>query len=302
MTQSSPFAFIDGALDRADALRDRPEALAALWPHARIVLVDDDGHALAGDTGALHAPTGAALGGGPGTAIFLGLRDGDEAWFALPARATAFVAASRTDLRTAATRWPAFESTVFAQARAMLHWHARHRFCGACGGELAFVRAGWLGRCAQCGTEHYPRTDQAIIVGVTDGARLLLGRQKAWPPRRWSVIAGFVEPGESLEQTVVREVFEETGVRVRSSRYVASQPWAFPGSLMLGFLAESGPDAPVVGDELDDVRWFDADAIRAGLARDWTTTPGEDEDGIALSAPLSIARWLIECWLASVTR
>jgi len=91
-------------------------------------------------------------------------------------------------------------------------------------------------------------------------------------------------------------------VRVRSSRYVASQPWAFPGSLMLGFLAESGPDAPVVGDELDDVRWFDADAIRAGLARDWTTTPGEDEDGIALSAPLSIARWLIECWLASVTR
>ena len=184
----------------------------------------------------------------------------------------------------------------------MLHWHARHRFCGACGGELAFVRAGWLGRCAQCRTEHYPRTDQAIIVGVTDGERLLLGRQKAWPPRRWSVIAGFVEPGESLEQTVVREVFEETGVRVRSSRYVASQPWAFPGSLMLGFLAESGPDAPVVGDELDDVRWFDADAIRAGLARDWAAMPGEDEEGIALSAPLSIARWLIECWLASVTR
>ena len=145
MTQSSPFAFIDGALDRADHLRDDPDTLAALWPQARVVLLDDEGRASADDHDALLAPTGEMLGGGPGTAIFLGLREGDEAWFALPARATAFVAASRADLRTAATRWPAFDSTVFAQARAMLHWHARHRFCSACGFELAFVRAGWLG-------------------------------------------------------------------------------------------------------------------------------------------------------------
>ena len=162
-----------------------------------------------------------------------------------------------------------------------------------CGGELGFVRAGWLGQCARCGSEHYPRTDQAIIAAVTDGQRLLLGRQRNWPPRRWSVIAGFVEPGESLEQTVAREVLEETGVRVRACRYIASQPWPFPGSLMLG---------PVVGEELDDARWFDADTIRAGLARDWAVGPEEDEGGIALSAPISIARWLIQSWLASVTR
>lgn len=297
----SPFAFIDGALDRADALRDDPEALGRLWPSARIVLLEEDGRALADAAGALRAPRGDALGGGPGTAIFLGLR-ADEAWFAQSAATTAFDAEGRIDLRTAATRWPAFDATVFAQARAMLHWHARHRFCGACGGALAFVRAGWLGRCAQCGSEHYPRTDQAIIVAVTDGERLLLGRQRTWPPRRWSVIAGFVEPGESLEQTVVREVLEETGVRVRSSRYLASQPWAFPGSLMLGFLAEAGPEAPVAGDELEDVRWFDAATVRAGLARDWTAPPDEEAGGIALSTPISIARWLIEQWLASVTR
>ncbi|UHQ20770.1 NAD(+) diphosphatase [Lysobacter sp. KIS68-7] len=298
---ASPFAFVDGALDRADHLRDDADALTRLWPSARIVLLDVEGRALADASGALRAPTGAELGGGPGTAIFLGLQ-GDQAWFAQSAETTSLVSDVRIDLRSAAARWPAFESTLFAQARAMLHWHARHRFCGACGGEMAFVRGGWLGRCAQCGSEHYPRTDQAIIVAVSDGARLLLGRQRSWPARRWSVIAGFVEPGESLEQTVVREVFEETGVRVRSSRYVASQPWAFPGSLMLGFHAEAGPDAPTAGDELEDVRWFDADTIRAGLARDWTAPPGDDEQGIALSAPLSIARWLIETWLATVTR
>ena len=301
MQTHTPFAFIDGALDRADALRDDPDALAQRWPTARVILLDDDARALADEHGALRAPDGATLGGGPGTAIFLGLRDDGTAWFAAPASTVAFDAPTRVDLRTAATQWPAFDSTVFAQARAMQHWHDRHRFCGACGGGIAYVRAGWLGRCGQCGSEHYPRTDQAIIVGVSDGERLLLGRQRGWPARRWSVIAGFVEPGESLEQTVAREVMEETGVRVRASRYVASQPWAFPGSLMLGFLADAEPDAPAPGDELEDVQWFDAATIRAGLARDWTVPPGEDETGIGLSPPISIARWLIERWLATVT-
>ena len=299
--QPTPFAFVDGALDRGDHLRDHPDRLAALWPQARIVLLDDDGRALADDSKRLFTPTGAELGGGPGTAIFLGLRDG-VAWFAQRSATAELNAPQRVDLRAAGTYWPAFDATVFAQARAVLHWHTRHRYCGACGGELDFVRAGWLGRCRQCGSEHYPRTDQAIIVAVSDGQRLLLGRQTGWPPRRWSVIAGFVEPGESLEQTVVREVLEETGVRVRSSRYAGSQPWPFPGSLMLGFLADAEPDPPAAGDELEDVRWFDAATIRAGLTRDWKETPAEDEDGIALSPPISISRWLIEQWLQAVDR
>ena len=296
----TPFAFVDGALDRADALRDQPEALATLWPKARVLLLDDDGRALAGAEGGVHVVHGHDLGGGPGTAIFLGVRDG-QGWFAQRA-ATASPAVldtgpQRLDLRRAAAHWPALEATAFAQARAVLYWHARHRHCGDCGGEMGFVRGGWLGRCQRCGSEHYPRTDQAIIAAVTDGERLLLGRQASWAPNRWSVLAGFVEPGESLEQTVAREVLEESGVRVRDCQYLGSQPWAFPGSLMLGFIARAEPDAPIVGDELEEARWFDRDAVRAGLARDWQQAP-DDGDGIILSSPISIARWLIERWLA----
>jgi NAD+ diphosphatase len=301
VTAAAPsFSFVDGALDRADALRDDAAALAALWPRARVLLLEDDGCALADGDGRLFAPTGALVGGGPGTAVFLGLR-GDEGWFAQRAATVGPDALAdaprRVDLRGAAATWPASDATAFAQARAVLHWHARHRHCGACGGELAFVRAGWLGRCAACGSEHYPRTDQAIIAAVTDGKRLLLGRQATWGPRRWSVLAGFVEPGESLEQTVAREVLEESGVRVRGSRYLASQPWPFPGALMLGFIAHAEPDEPQAGEELEDVRWFGADEVRAGLAADWAQADADGE-GIILSAPISISRWLVERWLA----
>ena len=295
---AAPFAFVEGALDRADHLRDAPGALAELWPQARVVLLDDDGRALADTTQQLYAPSGSVIGGIPASAVFLGLHEGCG-WFAARAATVDLDAALRVDLRTAASRWPAFEATLFAQARALLHWHARHRFCGACGGELDFVRAGWLGRCRQCGAEHYPRTDQAIIAAVTDGTRLLLGRQASWPSNRYSVIAGFVEPGESLEQTVAREVLEESGVRVRQCRYLASQPWPFPGSLMLGFLAEAEADEPVAGDELEAVRWFSVDEVRAGLTRDWNAPIAEDDPEIALSPPISISRWLIEQWLGA---
>ena len=208
------------------------------------------------------------------------------AWFAARAATVECDAPQRVDLRAAAGNWNAADSTVFAQARALLHWHARHRFCGACGGEVSFVRAGWLGHCLKCGSDHYPRTDQAMIAAVTDGRRLLLGRQSSWPSRRYSVLAGFVEPGESLEQTVAREVFEEAGVRVRSCRYMASQPWPFPGSLMLGFMAHAEADEPVVGDELEDARWFDVDAVRAGLAREGSEPLADDAPGI--STPNSV--------------
>jgi NAD+ diphosphatase len=301
MPVATSFAFVDGALDRGDALRDQPDALARLWPRARVLLLDDDGHALVDDAQRPFAPDGERLGGVPAGAVFLGLHDG-QAWFAANVAGVALDAPQRIDLRSAAALWPAADATLFAQARAVLHWHARHRFCGACGGAVEFVRAGWLGRCTRCEAEHYPRTDQAIIAAVTDGQRLLLGRQASWAPRRYSVLAGFVEPGESLEQTVAREVFEEAGVRVHACRYLASQPWPFPGSLMLGFIARAHPDAPQVGDELEDARWFSLDEIRAGLARDWNAPLGDDEPGIGLSPPISIARWLVEQWVEEMAR
>lgn len=293
----SPFSFVEGALDRADHLRDDPDALAAAWPRAGVIALDPAGNALA-DGGSQPLPLdGAALAAGPGAAVFLGRRDG-RAWFFVDAAAHGIGAPARIDLRRAASHWPAWQATLFAQARAVQHWRQRHHYCAACGGVLRFLRAGWLGKCDACGSEHYPRTDQAVIAAITDGERLLLGRQSGWPARRWSVVAGFVEPGETLEQTVAREVMEETGVRVHvdSARYLASQPWPFPGSLMLGFIARAEPDAPQASEELEDARWFSADEVRAGLERDWRDADGTSE-GIVLSSPISIARHVIRSWL-----
>lgn len=335
-TAPAPFAFVEAggachaALDRADALRNDADALNGLWPQARVLLLDADGRAHADPDGQLCAPTGRELSdgdGGVGAAVFLGLDAHGGGWFSLDAALVAFDAPNRIDLRSAAAQWPLFDASVFAQARALQHWRSRHRYCGVCGGEVALSRGGWQGACTQCAAEHYPRTDPAVIVAVSDGARLLLGRQSTWPARRYSVLAGFVEPGESLEQTVAREVMEETGVRVRRCRYLASQPWPFPGALMLGFIAEADPDEPRVGDELEEARWFTVAEIRAAQARDAQadgsvadgSAPRDsaadagapdagaddaslDDGGPLLSARLSIARWLIEQWLVDVER
>jgi len=288
-------AFVDAPLDRAEHLRSDPPALAALWPRARLLLLDADGNALADAGDALLAVEGDAVALAlPDEAVFLGLH-GERGWFALPAELAGVDAPGRINLRAAAALWPVREATAFAQARAVLHWRSRHRFCGACGGPLAFLRAGWLGHCARCAIEHYPRTDPAVIVSVSDGERLLLGREATWPPRRWSVLAGFVEPGETLEQTVMREVFEESQVRVRECRYLGSQPWPFPSSLMLGFEADAEADVPVPNtDELEDARWFTRQEIGAALR-------GEGgDDGLLLSSSVSISHWLIERWYGTL--
>lgn len=302
MTQqpnATTYAFVEGALDRAEHLRRDADALAALWSRAQLLAIDEEGRAGADAEGGLLVLRGGDfIDIDPARALFLGLQ-GEDAWFALRAEEITLELEQRVDLRTAAATWPAPAATAFAQARALLHWRARHRHCGACGTALDFVSAGWLGHCPQCGLDHYPRTDPAVIVAVSDGERLLLGRQAAWPPRRYSTLAGFVEPGESLEQTVAREVFEESGVRVRSCRYLASQPWPFPSSLMLGFLAEAEPDEPVVDDELEDARWFTFDEIDAAIRASDSRQRGEDAP-LLLSPSISISRWLIDCWHAEM--
>lgn len=282
------FAFVDAPLDRAEHLRTDAAALADLWPRARLLLLDADGLVLVdADDALLAVQPGDVAEALPADAVFLGLDEG-RGWFAMPAETAGVQSPGRLALRAAASLWPVREATAFAQARAVLHWRSRHRFCGACGGRLAFERAGWLGRCSACGIEHYPRTDPAVIVAVSDGERLLLGREASWPPGRWSVLAGFVEPGETLEQTVMREVYEESAVRVRACRYLASQPWPFPSSLMLGFEADAEPDEPVPDShELEAARWFTRDEIGAAL---------RGEGPVQLSPPVSIARRLIERW------
>jgi NAD+ diphosphatase len=161
------------------------------------------------------------------------------------------------------------EAGLLAYARALQVWRARQRYCGACGATTIPQRAGHCMRCSNegCAQEFFPRLDPAIIVLVTDGERALLGRQATWPPGRYSTIAGFVEPGESLEDAVAREVMEETCVHVTATRYDSSQPWPFPASIMLGFRAWARPESAArCTGELEDVRWFSREEIRAGAA------------------------------------
>ena len=284
------YAFQHVGLDRAEHLREDLEGLQRHWAQARLLIVDQDGQArFSGSEDAPEFSLGADhLPQAPAAASFLGLDDTASAWFALPAGLALSLPPLSLDLRSAAARWPAMPAAVFAQARALLHWQQRNRFCGVCGHALEFIRGGFVAHCAECRSEHYPRTDPAIIVAVSDGERLLLGRQASWPERRWSVLAGFLEPGESLEQTVAREVMEEAGVRVRSCRYLASQPWPFPAALMLGFSAEAEPQPVRVGAELQDARWFSAAELRAQIAA----------GDLQISPRLSISRWLIDDWLA----
>ena len=287
-------------LDRAEHLRTDDATLRALWPHARVIVLDDDGRTHADEARQLLARAGDEIDHDPAridTATFLGLDAQGAGWFALEAESIDSDAPERLDLRSAAMYWPSLHSAAFAQARALQHWRRRHRFCGACGGTVEFVRAGWQGHCERCGIDHYPRTDPAVIAAVGSHRGLLLGRQAAWPARRWSVLAGFVEPGESLEQAVAREVMEETGVHVHRCRYLASQPWPFPSTLMLGFIAEGAADDPRVTGELEEARWFSAEEIRIAQARDAIVDTDADDGGPLLTAPVSIARWLIEQWL-----
>jgi NAD+ diphosphatase len=189
------------------------------------------------------------------------------------------------DLRHAATLLPHDEAGLVAYARAMISFRHRHRFCGSCGAPTEPKSSGRVMTCKRegCGTEFFPRVDPAIIVLVTDGDRALLGRQSGWPAGRYSTIAGFVEPGESLEDAVRREVLEETGIETGAMIYQSSQPWPFPRSLMLGFRAEAKSTEIRLDDrELEDARWFHRDELATGSV---------------MPFPQSIAYRLIEEWL-----
>jgi len=170
------------------------------------------------------------------------------------------------DLREIGGRLRPDEAGLLAQARAMAHWHARHRHCGSCGAPTLPEQAGHLRRCTVCATDQFPRVDPAVIVLVADEDRCLLGRQRRWETPTYSTLAGFVEPGETLEQAVAREVREESAVEVSDVHYLASQPWPFPASLMLAFRARPASyDIELMDGELIDARWFSRTALIAGI-------------------------------------
>ena len=194
-------------------------------------------------------------------------------------------------LREAGLRLPHAEAGLAAYVTALLNWHRRHGFCANCGAASEIEEAGYTRRCPVCGAHHFLRTDPVVIMTVEHEGRLLLGRRAGWPGGRMSVLAGFISPGESAEEAVVREVQEESGIVARDPVFVTSQPWPFPASLMLGFHAESDGGEPRATDgELDEVRWVPADEVVSAIRGD--AAPFQ------MPGSVSIAHYLIERWVA----
>jgi NAD+ diphosphatase len=229
------------------------------------------------------------------TRLFLGLRDG-AAHFAVdagarpPPRNRVYM-----DVRTVATQLPEGEAAILAQARSMIDWHARHGFCAKCGHATEAREGGYMRQCGgpDCKTQHFPRTDPVVIMLVAQGDRCLLGRGRQFATGAYSALAGFMEPGESLEEAVRREIFEEAGIKVGTVRYLGSQPWPYPSSLMIGCVGEALSDEIVVDvEEMESVRWFERAQITQMLA-DWNNPSAE----FRAPGPVAMAHHLILRWL-----
>ena len=290
-------------LDRAASLRSSPERLDEAWgrPDTRVLPVWRSKHIVLRDEATLVVFVGPekldkleTLDACRECRVLLGTA-GETAVFAVDVSSVEEPAESLglpprhavLGLREVAPLVSRSEGALLAYAGGILSWHRRNGFCGVCGCATRPIQGGHVRVCASedCGEQHFPRTDPAVIMLVTDGERILLGRQSAWPPLVYSTLAGFVEPGESLEEAVKREVHEETGVEIDEVHYHSSQPWPFPSSLMLGFTARAKTrEIRFSSDELEDARWFTRAQV---LAR----------DGVELPSTISIARRLIEDWL-----
>lgn len=279
-----PDPFFSGpGLDRADALRPDDAAIDAFARR-------EDARELKWADGLPELTEDGRLTWQPVTkpALFLGL-DG---------RSPRFSAIREPE----STPWAAFpllailadaDAPLFAAALSLSRWHTRHRFCANCGHSTAIVRAGWSRRCPSCDAEHFPRVDPVVIMLAEHGGDLLLGRQPHYPPGRYSALAGFVEVGETVEAAVQRELHEEAGITVRDVRYVASQPWPFPSSLMIGCTATADRRALTIDTtELEDARWFSRDEVATALA-------GAPDAAFQAPPKAAIARTLLERWLAA---
>jgi NAD+ diphosphatase len=283
------------ALRRRDAewlLRQRSDPQSRLLPvwRGQNLIRDTDAPAAA----LLTLAEAEALVAEAGTVAFLGLI-GEQAHFAIDLshrdEPPLLPGARFADLRSVGALLAREEGGLLAYARGLLHWHQRHRFCGVCGSPTESREGGHLRRCTNpaCMTEHYPRTDPAVIMRIEHEDRVLLGRQKQWPPGMHSVLAGFVEPGESLEDAVRREVREEVSLATTDVRYHSSQPWPFPASIMLGFTARALDDRIVVDNhEIEQARWYTREELKASPENETFRLPRRD----------SIARRLVDDWIA----
>jgi len=305
---TDPHVFGGNELDRAAHLRRDTAAIAAFQAHddARVLpfwdlrsLIDVSGtpslawQPMADLDRFTDDPTELVfLGLDKGAGRFaIGLNDAED-----PAKSGSSEGLGKyIDVRTIAPQLSLNDAAILAQARSVIDWHKRHRFCAACGVATNIASAGNTRVCPACKTEHFPRTDPVAIMLVIKDDKCLLGRKREWPPGMHSALAGFIEPGETIEEAVRREVFEESGVHTGKVRYSSSQPWPFPSSLMIGCIAEGISDDIVVDtDELEHAAWFTRQEIIAGMERVLTTEP----DGLfRMPNPIAIAHQLARAWL-----
>ena len=273
-------------------------------PRARFVLMWKSQPIMAGAEGTksaklfcVNGKTAATLGADGAQEIFLGVDSQGIAYFARdvsavpePVGANLPGLAHPRDGRAAAAALPFEEVAIMGQAKALLDWHERHQFCAKCGAPTKSAEGGYKRVCGTCEAEHFPRTDPAVIMLATHGDACLLAHNKRFPPNRYSTLAGFVEPGESFEEAVRREIFEEVNLRVGSVRYFATQPWPFPAAVMIGCYAEAlSRDAKPDGVEIEDARWFDRATVLRLLA-------GEKMEGVEIPQRQAIAHHLIRNW------
>ncbi|PCD04163.1 NAD(+) diphosphatase [Sphingomonas spermidinifaciens] len=279
--------FTGAAIDRADRLRADPVGLAAAAadPAARVLMLDGLDPLVAGGR-LMWRPVAAGEAG----LVLLGLEAGEPRFAALPAAPTEGARRS-PELMNLLAALPAEEMALYAGARSLVDWHARHPFCARCGSSTQLAKGGWARECPSCAAQHFPRTDPVVIMLAEHDGRVLVGRGLGWPPGRYSALAGFVEPGESIEEAVARELFEEAGVRVGDVRYVASQPWPFPSQLMIACVSSAEDDAlDVDTSELEDCFWASRADVAAALA-------GASDARFLAPPPYAIAHTLLNWWL-----
>ena len=283
-------AFAGAPIDRADHVRSDPEKLAALMDWRARLLRLDGLDPLITPEGNLE--WGTLADADPASElVFLGLADGRGCFAEVNRTLIGSVSPPNPRLWAAMASLDYGELATYGGARSLVDWHARHRFCAKCGGGTKLAKGGWQRTCEACGAEHFPRVDPVTIMLVEHEGNLLLGRQPRFPPKRFSALAGFVEPGESIEEAVAREVHEEAGVRVRDVSDVASQPWPFPSSLMIGChsFAES-TELVVDKTELEEARWFTRAEVVQAMSG--------DEDGAFIAPPPhAVAHHLLKWWL-----
>ena len=284
MPLSTPaFAFVGSPLNRRAEWRSLAGDFAEKGPQ-QCVWVRGDGVEMLGNDLRLDMPTDQGR-----DVILLGQAPTGVVWFATLAEAGAGLSPLRGLMQQGVLGRE--ELAILAQARSLVHWHESHGFCAKCGAASTLAEQGYRRHCETCKADHFPRTDPVVIMAVRHGENLLLGRQANWPVGMYSSLAGFLEPGETIEEAVAREVFEEAGLRVSKVSYVASQPWPFPASLMIGVIAEADDSEIVIdGNELEDARWFSRVEVQAML-------DGTHAEGFVASHPYAIAHHLIRAAL-----